>query len=527
MVAVALLAGLAGLAPDAWGRLPPAPPLPLSFLSVGPVDGPAQLRQIVDQQGREVLLRGVNVDGLVDYWQPDLKPPYPTGPPAYAGGACPPDDPRVEGVMVCGFDFDQMRPLGYDAIRLNLSWSLLEPSPGALSQAYLDRIAQVVGWAGEHGIYVILDLHQDAWSKYVFTAPGEVCLPPFQPIGGFDGAPAWASSHLTPACALGGVRELDPAVQEDFQKLYLDVAAPDGEGLQEHYADVMVSLARRFRDDPAVAGYDIINEPSPGIDAVPGATEATHLFPFYAKVVNTVTARLPGFRQLFFIEPNVERNGTDQSAILTPWSLYSPYPNVVYAPHVYTGVFTLDQQVASQRFFPSDGGYRSAITDARHLDLPLWIGEFGNDPSDDDTILRSHYDLQDRYLLGGALWVWKENVTNLRRPVFWGVYGPPFGRGVPVASRVKFTSRAFPLFTAGHLTQLSYDPDKATFDLRGDSPGVRFGDRSHATLVFVPPAVTGAIAADGASLQVFDQAGGREVYAYPRGGPYRVYTPSD
>src|SRR5262249_34536772 len=159
---------------------------------------------------------------------------------------------------------------------------------------------------------------------------------------------------------------------------------PDGEGLQEHYADVMVALAKRFHDEPAVAGYEIINEPSPGFNAAPSEVDATELFPFYGKVVNTVVARVPRFRQLFFIEPNVERDVTDQSAIVTPWSGYSSYPNVVYAPHVYTGVFTLDQLAASMRFFPSDGGYRSAITDARALGLPLWIGEFGNNPADDE-----------------------------------------------------------------------------------------------------------------------------------------------
>ena len=43
----------------------------------------------------------------VDYSRADLKPPYPTDPAAYANGACPPDDPSVEGVMICDTDFPQ------------------------------------------------------------------------------------------------------------------------------------------------------------------------------------------------------------------------------------------------------------------------------------------------------------------------------------------------------------------------------------------------------------------------------------
>src|ERR1700682_1629368 len=102
----------------------------VSFLHVGPAGGPAALPQIADPGGREVLLKGINADGLVDYFRADLMPPYPNAPASYSNGACPPDDPTVEGVDICQYDFSQLRPLGYDAIRLNVSWSLLEPTPG-------------------------------------------------------------------------------------------------------------------------------------------------------------------------------------------------------------------------------------------------------------------------------------------------------------------------------------------------------------------------------------------------------------
>jgi endoglycosylceramidase len=496
-----------------------------SFLHVGPAAGPAALPQLLDAAGREVLLKGVNADGLVDYFRPDLRPPYPSNPAPYASGACPPDDTTVEGVDICEYDFSQLAPLGYDVIRLNISWSLLEPTAGKIDSTYLNRIAQVVAWAKRAGIYVVLDMHQDAWSKFIYTAPGSTCVAPFQAIRGFDGAPSWASEHLTPACALNGVRELDPAVQEDFQKLYDDAAAPDGVGLQEHYANAMLALAQRFRENATVAGYEIINEPSPGFNAVPGEVDATELFPFYAKVINHIVSSVPGFRQLFFVEPNVERDVTDQSAIVAPWSAYSSYHNVVYAPHVYTGVFTLDQTVASTRFFPSDGGYKSATSDAKALGLPLWIGEFGNNPSDDATLLRTSYELQDLYGLGGALWLWKENANDINRAVFWGVYGPPFPPGTPQASRILYTSRAFPLYTAGDLRSFAYDPTSASFDLHAESPPVLQSGRSSATVIFLPSAVTASVSATGARVRTVAQSNGsRTVYAWPTGGPYRIFT---
>ena len=42
-----------------------------------------------------------------------------------------------------------MAALGFNSVRLPLSWSLLEPQRGRFNQTYVDRVAQVVGWARE------------------------------------------------------------------------------------------------------------------------------------------------------------------------------------------------------------------------------------------------------------------------------------------------------------------------------------------------------------------------------------------
>jgi endoglycosylceramidase len=503
-----------------------APDRVLQFLHVGPVNPTSHLAQVVDERGREVLLKGVNADGLVDYWQqpPTLPNPYSIQPSDYAGMTCPPDVPAVEGVPVCPWDLAQMRPMGFNVLRLNLSWSLAEPTPGNISSAYLDRVAQVVGWAAAQGVYVVLDMHQDAWSKHVYTHPGDTCPPGFNAIRGYDGAPAWAAAYTGPACALHGVRELDTAVDQGFNNFYTDVQASDGTGLQEHFVGVLKALAARFKNNPAVAGYELMNEPSPA----PAEPTDPQLINLWGKMVDAVVAATPGFRQLFFFEPSVLRDVVDASQVLTPWTLASAYPNAVYAPHIYTGVFTLDQQAAQQRLLPTNGGYQSSIRDAQNLGLPLWIGEFGNDPPDDNTIMRSSYQLQDQYMLGGAYWLWKENANDINATLFWGIYGKPFDaptRGVPQAGKIKFSGRAYPLATTGHLTQVTYDPDTTGFDIRAVSDAaVRAGDSAHATLVFVPPASTCEVRAENAVLEVFDRgAGSREAYAYPGAGAYRVF----
>jgi endoglycosylceramidase len=520
---------------EASPGLPAAPARVLSFLHAGPKSGPSSLPQIVDGSGREVLLKGVNVGGLVDYFrggvlqkrQPigdKLTPPYSSAVSSYLNGTCVPDVKSVPGVPVCESDFAQMRPLGYDVIRLALSWSLLEPTQnGGISTTYLDRIGQVVAWAKAQGIYVILDLHQDAWSKYDYTTDADrpSCAGPLSAVQGYDGAPQWASRQhrRVPACALLGVREFDSAVQDDFRGLY-NSAKINGP-IFRHFEGVFVALAQRFHNEPAVAGYEIFNEPSPGFLPTSGAFDQTELLPMDGKVITYVVTHVSQFQQLFFVEPNALRNFIDESVIVTPWKAFSAYPNVVYTPHIYTGVFTLDRPLG-QHIFPSNGGYDSSVSDAQHLGLPLFVSEFGNGPGDDSNILRQSYISQDKDQVGGTLWLWKENGE-------WGVYYGDFGAnhdGIARTTRIKYTARAYPIYTAGHLSTFTYDPDALTFDLRATSRPVVVGDHLHATLLFVPAAVQGTVRAENATLEVFNRSddGSREVYVYPSGGGYHVFV---
>lgn len=506
----------------------------LSFLHVGSSGGAGGLAQILDTQDRSTLLRGVNLNGLEDYYSNSSTPTavaYPTDPGAYANGRCPVRNHAVESMAVCDFDAVQMRGFGYDAVRLAVSWSLLEPTPGHIDQTYIDRIAQVVGWLRSQGIYSVIDMHQDAWSKYLYTAPGGSCPPPLSPVTGAhesDGAPQWASSHISAVCQ-AGAREIDAAVQEDFQRFWSNTPGPDGVGLQDHFASVVRALAQRFAGDPAVAGYDILNEPSPGVVPPPGM-DASELFPFYAKVIQTVRTGVPGFRQLFFIEPDVTRDVTDQRYAFSPWSTYSSYRGVVYAPHIYTHVFTPDAEAHAPGLgplYPVSSGYTSAAADARSLGLPLWDGEFGTDVATDETTLRQHYDSQDQLAVGGALWVWKADGTA-QAGGFSAMQGP-FGMGQPFPSRVKFSDRAYPIYTAGSVQGLGYDPDGTSLDLRATSSPVSAGDRAHATLIYVPAASRGQLRATGATLEVSELGdGAREAYVYPSGGAYHVFQgPAD
>jgi endoglycosylceramidase len=515
-------------------------PVTLSFLHVGAATASNNLAQVLDANGRSVLLRGINVVGIRDDFvntATPLVPQYSVDPADYANGACPLPETGGTQLAVCAPDAAQLRSYGYDAVRLPVSWSLLEPQPGMIDSNYVERIAQIVAWFKQAGIYTVIDMHQDAWSKYVYTASGQSCPPPTDPVSGAheaDGAPAWASVYVTPACMVDGIRELDTAVEEDFTRFWTNLPGPDGVGLQDHFSAVVLALAQRFHDEPAVAGYELFNEPLPGLEVVPELVDLTGTFPFYAKVVAAVTAGVPDFQQLFFIEPDALRNVTDQRSEFTPWSLFSSYPNVVYSPHVYTDVFTLNAELASVYpglgtvlgpLFPLSSGYANAVGDAQALGLPLWVGEFGNDVTDDNTLLRGHYQFADQYAIGDSLWAWKGFQATTSTDCYCDLQGlmPTALSAFP--SRIKFSSRAYPLFTAGTLQSMSYDPDDGSFDFQATSAAVSAGDTDHATILYVPVATTAALQVEGAVLQTVEQGdGSRMVYVYPTGGAYHVHT---
>jgi endoglycosylceramidase len=57
---------------------------------------------------------------------------------------------------------------------------------------------------------------------------------------------------------------ISPAVQTGFDNFWANKPAPDGVGIQDHYAAAWRHVAKRFANNPTVIGYDLMNEPFPG-----------------------------------------------------------------------------------------------------------------------------------------------------------------------------------------------------------------------------------------------------------------------
>jgi hypothetical protein len=141
---------------------------------VPPPENSTRLMYISDPYGRESQFRGANVE----HEERNL-PPWQrsTNPADYSNGACPQNYMQFQEPPICGKeagrgkynqsaadqsenDMAQLRAFGFNVIRLCLSWSELEEHPGVYNSTYIDRVEQIVDWADEQGVYVILDMHQ-------------------------------------------------------------------------------------------------------------------------------------------------------------------------------------------------------------------------------------------------------------------------------------------------------------------------------------------------------------------------------
>ena len=498
--------------------------------------------------------------GLVDYWsgtvEDNSQPPplFPISASAYAAG-CPTNFLTIRNPPLCKNDFAEMRALGFNVVRLALSWSLLEPAPGAYSTEYLDRIAQVVGWARDQGIYVILDMHENAYSRYI-SRPAKVTLPgaKLPSLADQTGAPRWATlTDGLPGDKYLGQRELSLSVGAAFTNFWFN-AKVGGVGLQDHYLGAVATLARRFKDESAVVGFGAFNEPWPGFVAPP-ASDDLLIYPFYRRLIDAITGvadgvRCPtGFpalpicghpslgvddrRHIFFLEADHLREVTD-----FPTSLALPissYPNLAFAIHPYTHKYTLDALLGvkpSQSAYPF-GGYRQAYAtaeaEARSMGAALFVSEFGNEPELDAALLTNELRRQDEYGTGSTYWPWKENCGGST----WGIYNGPIGNtdcayqraagkiptgpqpesGCLRQSKERLLARPTVLAAVGRGLKYAYDPASGLFGLSATAPA----GNTLATLVLVPKEVTGLASQPSAVLA----DGGRLVRFVPS-GPYTV-----
>ena len=400
--------------------------LPAGFLRA---DG----RVISDGEGSQVLLRGVNVNQLVDFYQPraDVSPTRP----------------------LTEQDFEGIAAAGFNVVRLGFSWSALEPERGRIDEAYLDRIEDAVSWAEKNDVYVVLDMHQDGWWNGP-TAPGTECRPGTDPMWGYDGAPEWATiTDGAPRCSFTG-RDISPAGDRAFQNFYFDTA-----GVQSALVETWALLAERFRREEAVAGFDLLNEP--GFGETAPVTTSYQLSRFYGRAIDAI--RNAGAPQIVFVEPSILWSGLGFDAGPTPG--FTDDANIVFSPHLYAESITMDRSLGLPPIVGIERQFELAQRVADVYDAPLWSGEYGywGESADRVARLARYAAEEDARALGSAYWVWKQacgDPQNGIQETGDGLMVQDCATGEDAPPRddlLALLSRAYPQSAPGTVTSLASD----------------------------------------------------------------------
>lgn len=179
------------------------------------IAGPLHVQdaRLVDQVGADVVLRGFNLS----QWH--KIPPF-----------RPNQDPAL---------FSKLSELGVNAVRLQFNWEAYELQPGVYDESYLSYYASVVERARAQNIYVIVDIHQDLFSRWTLKGCDEGfpkwAIPP--------GSSVAASPDNGQACATWPVTALLHIIE--LNTLYNAFMA-NGNWVREHYMVVLEKLAQRF-----------------------------------------------------------------------------------------------------------------------------------------------------------------------------------------------------------------------------------------------------------------------------------------
>ena len=408
---------------------------------------------ILDDSGRQMILRGVNarVKGVFDVNFTDGRKPL---------------------QYISEFtkkDTDAMRALGFYFLRLPIQWSGIEPEMGKYDKAYIERIGNVLDLCHQAGIKVMLDMHQDAYSKEI----------------GEDGAPLWAIVPAPEKRNQGGKfmemlfeMRLSKQTQKAFASFWRNTPV-DGKGLQDSFLDSMMQVVERYKDHPALVGMEIFNEPwldhingvlgELGEAKEPGMSQQL-LLDFYAKAMPRMAKAAPN--KLIFFEPDVAKNyphalPADAPSVNKPYGAIVPSPvpwkteKTVYAPHFYVEAFFLPGDEVDG--FPKlkaddpdiDLNMRNSVAEARAYQAPLMIGEFGlTDRSPKyGEIMNKLMGLADQHAAHTAQWVWKENSQDS-----WGFYDFKNNKPTLREKTAQQTARAYPQAISGRIERTTFNP---------------------------------------------------------------------
>ena len=323
----------------------------------------AKSTAIVDDKGQPVALRGCNLGNwlLNELWMMDMTRP---------------DDPKdqwqMEDLLQQRFgakekerlldlyrenwikprDFDIIKSWGFNVVRLPFYYGLLEDdaAPGRLRPDAFQWLDRAIAMAAQARIYLIVDMH---------------------------GAPGGQS---TDQCTGRGGQN----------KLWL----PEN---RKRAAFLWEKIAERYRDNPTVAAYDLLNEPYGDYHSEPPDSTIIATMDELIRAIRAVDQR-----HLIFCAGSLRGMGMYGAPASHGWE------NVGYTEHFYPGLF---------------GGVPSLETHARFISLdlrgkedllkqwqaPFLAGEFNVvfDKAGSAAMMRRYYDIYASNGWAATMWTYK------------------------------------------------------------------------------------------------------------------------
>ncbi len=254
-------------------------------------------------------------------------------------------------------DIARIAELGFNSVRpaLNARLFLTEGEDAVYVEEGFQLLDSLVGWCRKHDLYVIIDMH---------GAPGG------QTGSNIDDSP------------------------NDQPGLFLDKRN------QDRLVDLWVKIAGRYKDEPTVAAYDLLNEPLPQRT---GAADKykSELEPLYQRI--TAAIREVDKRHMITVE------GADWA---NDWSVFStPFDgNLFYQFHFYCWDRPTKLNDIS-RF----------VNRRKELNAPVWVGETGEK---DNAIYWATMQCFEANNIGWSFWPWKKmEATNgpcsIKAPEGW------------------------------------------------------------------------------------------------------------
>ena len=221
-------------------------------------------------------------------------------------------------------DLEYLRDWGTKIIRLGVMWESVEKTQGVYDMEYLDKVDALINKFGDYGMAVIVDNHQDLFSRSLcgegvphFYTPSTIdhkcpnsilaivfrlagrCVPleSYNMETDADGLP------LLTECQKHNFEDMytAPEVASAFASLY-----GNEDGLLDKMFAFWSVVSEKFSQNPNVIGYDILNEPWPAniykeetLFTKPKKFDETILFPI-AQQANTVVREKDTEKAIFF-----------------------------------------------------------------------------------------------------------------------------------------------------------------------------------------------------------------------------------